>query len=126
MFYNKNGALSAYGLACGKIQLYDRKLGKAELYKEGGVYHTRVIIKGFEAQQWNKDDKKAWLSFEKLSDARKAFVHLCQIADEGEYTNKDEFWPSRRWNSDHTDYIDLSGHDKNWPWCTAFAHSEIA
>ena len=28
---------------------------------------------------------------------------------ENEYTEVDETWPSRRWNKDHTDYIDLSG-----------------
>lgn len=27
-----------------------------------------------------------------------------------EYTEPDAQWPSRRWNKDHTDYIDLSGH----------------
>ena len=28
-----------------------------------------------------------------------------------EYPNQDDTWPSRKWNKDHTDYIDLSGHD---------------
>lgn len=26
-----------------------------------------------------------------------------------EYPIQDDVWPSRRWNKDHTDYIDLSG-----------------
>jgi hypothetical protein len=28
-----------------------------------------------------------------------------------DYPNQDDQWPSRRWNQDYTDYIDLSGHD---------------
>lgn len=27
-----------------------------------------------------------------------------------EYTEPDAHWPSRKWNKDHTDYIDLSGN----------------
>jgi hypothetical protein len=30
------------------------------------------------------------------------------IADE--YTEVDDIWPSRRWNKDRSDYIDLSGN----------------
>lgn len=27
-----------------------------------------------------------------------------------DYPIQDDIWPSRRWNLDHTDYIDLSGN----------------
>jgi len=29
-----------------------------------------------------------------------------------EYCNSDDQWPSRKWNSDYSDYIDLSGTEK--------------
>jgi hypothetical protein len=28
-----------------------------------------------------------------------------------EYPIQDEIWPSRRWNTDKTDYVDMSGHE---------------
>lgn len=29
------------------------------------------------------------------------------------YPIKDDIWPGRRWNLDHTDYVDLSGDEGN-------------
>jgi hypothetical protein len=121
MIHNKNGSVSAYGLACGYVQAYVQKLGRAELYREGGIYHVRVILAGFEGQTWTKDFKKQWLSFERLGDARLAFMDFCHRVDVGDFPNIDTQWPSRRWNEDWTDYHDLSGHGKGWPWLTAYA-----
>lgn len=123
--HNKNGAVSAYGLACGYVQTYKQKLGKAELYFEGGVYHVRLILKGFEGQVWTKDSRKQWFSHENLAVCRECFVSFCKVVDTGDYPNVDENWPSRRWNADYTDYHDLSGHSKGWPWLTAYACSPL-
>jgi len=127
-FYNKKGALNSYSLKCGKVQLYSKALGKAELYHEGGVFHVRLIIKGWENSLWNdrEGSGKQWQSFESLTKARAKFVNFCHLVDIGDYPNTDESWPSCRWNADYTDYHDLSGHSKNWPWCAAFSHDEIA
>ena len=49
---------------------------------------------------------------------KRLFVKKCQCIDFygqeedlEEYSVQDDTWPSRRWNKERTDYIDLSGHN---------------
>jgi len=69
--------LSAYQLACGYVQ--ERRIGreKIELYREHSTYHVRRIadfIDGIRTVQ------EAWLVFEKIVDARRAFARQCEIS----------------------------------------------
>jgi hypothetical protein len=69
--------LSAYQLACGYVQ--EKRIGadKIEIYREHGAYHVRRFSKfnnGFNTVQ------EAWLVFDKLIDARRAFSRQAEIA----------------------------------------------
>lgn len=37
--------------------------------------------------------------------------YCSEVSQQEEYTEVDDTWPSRRWNKDHSDFIDLSGHE---------------
>jgi len=67
----------------------------AELYRESGVYHVRMVLEGATGQ-WNTIGKR-WATFEKLSEARKCFVEYCVLVN------------------------DLRGKVRGFPWLTAYA-----
>lgn len=54
-------------------------------------------------EEWKEENTSGNLIYEGLE------IMLQEIIAE-EYTEVDDTWPSRRWNKDHSDYIDLSGH----------------
>lgn len=66
---HKNGIPTAYGFACGYIQVKEKGKARKELYKEHGVYHVK---------QWKTYPSKPviWVSTEFLTTARKAFKKI--------------------------------------------------
>lgn len=48
-------------------------------------------------------------SFKILTKDLKEEVVKMEEAKEKEFCIQDDIWPSRKWNKEHTDYIDLSG-----------------
>lgn len=66
----KQGGYTAYELACGSVQSYETDFHKQQLYKEHTVYHVRVWSKFIDGR-WIQDH---WLTFERLSDARRAYA----------------------------------------------------
>ena len=76
-FRTKKGLLTAYAFACGYIQRYETKLGSVTLWREYGIYHVKRVSKfidGFRTIQ------EAWLTFEKLTDARRAFKRQVDLS----------------------------------------------
>jgi hypothetical protein len=68
-FYNKNGDLSIYGLACGYIQKYVANNGqKLELWHEGCTYHVRRVTPDHQRIVWEVFDN------DKLTEARKFYA----------------------------------------------------
>ena len=53
-------------------------------------------------------DGKLWIDFE-LNSFDKFLCIIDLIWTRLQYFRKDDIWPSRKWNWNHTDYIDLSG-----------------
>ena len=51
-----------------------------------------------------------WLTIEELIERYGVSVSRDQLYLLNEYPIQDDIWPSRRWNQEMTDYIDLSGH----------------
>jgi hypothetical protein len=65
-FYNSKGELTAYGLACGYIEKYEALQQSLTLWREGGIYHVR-------RHNHFHNKRVFWVSFEKLTDARKTY-----------------------------------------------------
>ena len=64
-FYNKDGSLSVYALACGYVQNHDRDDIYTKLYRDNGVYVVRT---------WSPLGRKAKEeTFRLVSEARQAF-----------------------------------------------------
>lgn len=87
MLKDKNGALTAYGLNCGYVMSFENCAGRAELYKEDGVYHVRLVRQGYTACHWGDkwEHGKAWATFETLAPAKKSyrtFYSLLHKADQ--------------------------------------------
>ena len=53
--------------------------------------------------EWKEENTTGFLIYEGLE------IMLQEIITD-EYTEVDDTWPSRRWNKDRSDYIDLSGN----------------
>ena len=64
IFYCKNGDLTDYALSCGYIQKKEIGNKIVKLFKEHTTYHITVIETGI---------KSKWLSFDKLTEARKEY-----------------------------------------------------
>ena len=64
-FYNKDGTLTAYALACGYIETSEKNDIKITLWKEG-CFHVRK-------HDFNKGIRIFWKSFDNLTSARKFF-----------------------------------------------------
>lgn len=62
--HDKNGNLTEYGFACGYVQSEQLGRNKKELYKEHNTYHVRMF---------RGEERVIWLSYEKLSEARKEY-----------------------------------------------------
>lgn len=73
----KNNFISDYGFNCGYIERRETDLVSLELWKEHGVYHVKHLNFFFNRTEWNKSSHYVWLSFDKLSDAKKAFFNYC-------------------------------------------------
>ena len=61
--------LSAYNLACGYVQRFERGNFTVSLWKEHGVYHVR-------AHEFDGRGRIAWEVFSTLKPARKAFQSM--------------------------------------------------
>lgn len=76
--HNKDGSLTVYGFACGYIQKVEVGDLSVELYLDG-VWNVRFFNR---AANWSKpfnsglDAGRHWLSFDKLTDARKCYNKL--------------------------------------------------
>ena len=68
-FYNKNGTLTAYALACGYIE----ELGEWQLYRDG-CFHVRKS--GF----YLGNGSVEWHTFSTLTEARQALKKLAKVA----------------------------------------------
>ena len=68
-FYNKNGTLTRYALACGYTEVYRKGNISIRLFKEDACYHVQV---------WGSPERH-WESFPLLSEARKAISHYRSI-----------------------------------------------
>ncbi len=70
-FYRKDGLLTAYALACGYVETYDRGALSSRLYKSIGIYivTTRDLI------NWKLKEE----IFSSLSEARKAYAKQCKL-----------------------------------------------
>lgn len=64
--HDKKGNPTAYGFACGYVQEETMNENRKELYKEGGVYHIKII----------RNSKIITYSHEQLTWARKIFNNL--------------------------------------------------
>lgn len=77
----KNNRITAYGFACGYVQLIENEKVHKELYKEHNVYHVRslynntpklsTIFSGHTSHKFI-----IWESFPTLSEARKLFSKI--------------------------------------------------
>lgn len=66
----KTGELTPYGLACGYVQTHEVSDIRVTLWHEGGpMYHVR-------AHDFGEHRRIAWDSFERLTDARKAYRRM--------------------------------------------------
>lgn len=88
--YTKSVGLSAYGFSCGYVvSILNHYAQWKEMYREGGVYHVRWNtlsqdeIAAAKEVQWNESLNKGWKTFEKLSDAKKLFVHIVLDDEDG-------------------------------------------
>jgi hypothetical protein len=83
---NKNGALSAYGFACGYAE--KRESDKPEfchsvtLYKEHNMFHIKAInwfLREEGKTNWNESNGfRVWKSSESLTEAREIFKQECK------------------------------------------------
>jgi hypothetical protein len=64
-FYNKDGALTEYGLSCGYVEKVEINGQYAELYKEHNAYHVRYGTIGTRFTEW--------LTYDNLTPARKSY-----------------------------------------------------
>jgi hypothetical protein len=69
---NKNGFLSAYGLACGYIEQKMNNNIEVTLYEEHGVYHVTAINRNYPTRK----DCKIWETFDLLGEAKKEYFKL--------------------------------------------------
>jgi hypothetical protein len=69
---------------------------------------TYCVIKDFQSANEMSIVNNAIQDEEVLFTGR--FDECQQFVDCCPFTIPDDIWPSRMWNQDHTDYIDLSGH----------------
>ena len=69
--FNKNGFLSAYGLACGYIQKHETKTHETQLYIEHSIYHVRQVV----ISKYSRS-VDFWQCFETLSEAKKQYKKL--------------------------------------------------
>ena len=79
-FYNKNGSLNLYSLACGYIEKSDHNNICVTLW-EDSIYHVKVY-------SFHTHKRQVWLTFESLSKARKEFykyVKAYQGITKGQY-----------------------------------------
>ena len=70
-FYNKDGSLNLYSLACGYIEKHDKNDIAITLYKDS-IYHVR-------AYDFKNNKRLQWLTFESLSKARKEFYRYVTV-----------------------------------------------
>lgn len=71
-FYNADGQLSAYGLACGYVEKQEKNNIQTTFYKEHDMFHVKTY-------DFNNHIRLAWESFESLTAARKNYKQ--QIKD---------------------------------------------
>ena len=64
-FYNKDGSLNLYSLACGYIEKHDKNDIAITLYKDS-IYHVR-------AYDFKNNKRLHWITFDSLEHARKEF-----------------------------------------------------
>lgn len=63
-FYNSDGSLTGYALACGYVEKDETETTTKQLYREHNVYHVRHGAKGTQLQ---------WETFDTLKEARKRY-----------------------------------------------------
>lgn len=81
---NKNGELSAYGLACGYVECAEKNQFSAKLYNEGACYHVQYFNRNAHFSNWNDiSGGRFWLSFTSLTEARKAYRKLARSVECG-------------------------------------------
>lgn len=93
-FYNRDGSLTPYSFRCGYMEKTEKGLSLwVELYFEGGVYHVRLFdtnAAGYCFKRFNtgSDCGRFWLSFHKLTDARKLYKKLARCIEcDQDYSN---------------------------------------
>ena len=67
-FYNKDGSLNGYSLACGYIEKHDKNDIAITLYKDS-IYHVR-------AYDFKHNKRLHWITFSTLEKARQTFYEL--------------------------------------------------
>ena len=86
---NKDGYLSAYGLACGYVDRFELSELSCELYHEGAVYQVRLFDRNKPFLAFNAAESgRFWLSFDdnQLKQARKVYKQLIRaILDKKDY-----------------------------------------
>jgi hypothetical protein len=75
--YTKNNELTDYGLSCGYIERKQDNYGQVTLFKEHAVFHVKRISYFVDG----RPIQDAWLCFESIKDARRAFKRQCQLHD---------------------------------------------
>lgn len=106
----------------------EHNLNKNELADYQLLYDTFVIQPGVANQnmtsadgliqmlinlEGNKLIVEAESSKYSIKGWKKSAPRVVKSENQEDYPIQDEIWPSRRWNKDRTDYIDLSGGEKN-------------
>jgi hypothetical protein len=71
---DKRGLLTAYGLACGLSEIKEiPNKGRVRLYRDNNFYHVMTYY---------SNDYRAWLSFDTLKEARKAYNQEIELVKE--------------------------------------------
>ena len=74
-FYNKSGGLTVYGLSCGYIERIGYDHGAVTMWREHEVYHVKRTSRFIDGRAI----QEAWLVFNKVGDARRAYRHQVSI-----------------------------------------------
>lgn len=83
------------------LSLFSTSDGRAFIRYEEAVQHTNEMINSVGGQEYVDTEIEEWFPEEGVSNETL----------EKEYPIQDDIWPSRRWKSDMSDYVDLSGHE---------------
>lgn len=77
---NKNERVSAYGFACGYVEMVENGHKHATIWLEGGIYHVRwQLDKDDEITRYWEREGNGWKTYERLADARKQYDTVARL-----------------------------------------------